>query len=146
LIPAVQAFLRHALAGNFDQRANREVQMLQGFRDFLLRGNVVDLAVAVIIGGAFGKIVEGFLKAIVNPLIALLFGSSDPAKSFETIAVGPFPLGVLISAIINFILIGAVVYFFLVRPFGSISAKLAANTPPPPDVQLLTEIRDLLKK
>ncbi len=120
--------------------------MLQGFRDFLLRGNVVDLAVAVIIGGAFGKIVEGFLKAIVNPLIALLFGSSDPAKSFETIAVGPFPLGVLISAIINFILIGAVVYFFLVRPFGSISAKLAANTPPPPDVQLLTEIRDLLKK
>lgn len=120
--------------------------MLQGFRDFLFRGNVIELAVAVIIGGAFGKIVEGFLKAIVNPLIALMFGSSDPAKSFETIAAGPFPLGVLISAIINFILISAVVYFFLVRPFGNIVAKMAANTPPPPDVALLGEIRDLLKQ
>ena len=120
--------------------------MLQGFRDFLFRGNVVDLAVAVIIGTAFGKIVEGFLKAIVNPLIALMFGSADPAKSFETIAVGPFPLGVLISAIINFILISAVVYFFLVRPFGEMAAKMAANNPPPPDVALLGEIRDLLKQ
>lgn len=120
--------------------------MLEGFRNFLLRGNVVELAVAVIIGAAFGKIVDGFLKAIVNPLIALMFGSSDPAKSLETIAVGSFPLGVLISAIINFILIAAVVYFFLVRPFGAFSAKLAAATPPPADVQLLTEIRDLLKK
>lgn len=119
--------------------------MLEGFRNFLLRGNVVELAVAVIIGGAFGKIVDGFLKAIVNPLIALMFGSSDPAKSFETIAVGPFPLGVLISAVINFILISAVVYFFLVKPFGSLSARLVAAAAPPADVQLLTEIRDLLK-
>lgn len=120
--------------------------MWEGFRNFLLRGNVVELATAVIIGGAFGKIVDGFLKAIVNPLIALMFGSSDPAKSFETIAVGPFPLGVLISAIINFVLIAAVVYFFLVRPFGELAKKMAANTPPPPDVALLTEIRDLLKQ
>ena len=120
--------------------------MLEGFRNFLLRGNVVELAVAVIIGGAFGKIVEGFLKAIVNPLIALMFGSADPAKSFETIAVGPFPLGVLISAIVNFVLIAGVVYFFLVRPFGELAAKMAANNPPPPDVALLTEIRDLLKQ
>ena len=119
--------------------------MLEGFRNFLLRGNVVELATAVIIGGAFGKIVEGFLKAIVNPLIGLMFGNSDPGKSFETIAVGPFPLGVLISAIVNFVLISAVVYFFLVRPFGELAKKLAANTPPPPDVQLLGEIRDLLK-
>lgn len=112
----------------------------------MLRGNVVELATAVIIGGAFGKIVDGFIKALVNPIIALAFGSSDPGKSFDTVAVGPFPIGVLISAIINFILIAAVVYFMIVRPFGEMAKKMAANTPPPPDVALLTEIRDLLKQ
>ncbi len=119
--------------------------MLSDFRNFLLRGNVVDLAVGVIIGGAFAKIVDGFITAIINPLIALLFGSSDPAKSFASIAVGPFPLGVLISAIINFVLIGAVAYFVIVRPFGEMAAKVAANTPPPPSEQYLKEMRDLMK-
>jgi large conductance mechanosensitive channel len=119
--------------------------MIEGFRNFLLKGNVVDLAVGVIIGAAFGKIVDGFLKALINPLIGLIFGNSDPAKSFETIAVGPFPLGVLISAIINFVLIGAVAYFFIVRPFGDMAAKMAANTPPPPSEQYLKEMRDLMK-
>ena len=119
--------------------------MLEGFRNFLLKGNVVDLAVGVIIGAAFGKIVDAFLAAIVNPLIALLFGSSDPAKSFNTVAVGPFPLGVLISAIINFVLIGAVAYFFIVRPFGTMAAQMAANTPPPPSEQYLKEMRDMMK-
>lgn len=119
--------------------------MIEGFRNFLLRGNVVDLAVGILIGAAFGKVVDGFLTAFINPLIGLLFGNSDPAKAFSTVAVGPFPIGVLISAILNFILIGSVAYFFIVRPFGELAAKLAANTPPPPSEQYLKEMRDLMK-
>jgi large conductance mechanosensitive channel len=118
---------------------------MEGFRNFLFRGNVVELAVGVVIGAAFGSIVDGFIKAFVDPLIALILGASG-AAALDTVAVGIFPIGLFISAVIRFILIAAVVYFFIVRPFSDMSKKLAANTPPPPDVQLLTEIRDLLKK
>jgi large conductance mechanosensitive channel len=90
--------------------------MIEGFKAFLMRGNVIDLAVGVIIGAAFAKITDGFMKSLVEPLIKLLLGSSDPAKAFESIAIGPFPLGILIAAIVNFVLIAAVVYFFIVTP------------------------------
>ncbi len=118
--------------------------MLEGFKNFLMQGNVVQLAVGVIIGGAFGKIVDGFMKAIVEPIMSMLLGGGNGA--LDTIKVGPFPLGILLSAIVNFIMIAGVVYFFIVQPFSGIAAKMAANTPPPPDVSLLTEIRDELRK
>jgi large conductance mechanosensitive channel len=118
--------------------------MLRGFRDFLMRGNVVELATAVIIGAAFGAVVDGLIKGIIDPLIAAL--SPGDVKQLENaFVVGPLHLGLVLSAILNFLLKAAVVYFLIVRPFSNVASRLAALSAPPPDVQLLMEIRDLLK-
>jgi len=118
--------------------------MIKGFRDFLMRGNVVELATAVIIGAAFSGVVDGLIKGIIDPLIAAL--APGDVKLLETaIVVGPFKIGLVLSAVINFIMKAAVVYFLIVRPFSQVAAKLAAETPSAPDVLLLTQIRDLLK-
>jgi large conductance mechanosensitive channel len=120
--------------------------MLKGFRDFLMRGNVVDLAVAVIIGVAFSGIVDGLIKGVIDPLIAVAVPNNQLDQAF---LVGPFKFGLVLSAIVNFIMKAGVVYFFIVRPFSNLAAKLAAAPAPAPplpaDVQLLGEIRDLLK-
>jgi large conductance mechanosensitive channel len=118
--------------------------MLKGFRDFLMRGNVVELATAVIIGVAFSGVVDGLIKGIIDPLIALL-APGDVKQLENALLLGPFRIGLVLSAIINFITKAAVVYFVIVRPFAGLAARLAAATPPPPQVELLTEIRDLLK-
>jgi large conductance mechanosensitive channel len=119
--------------------------MLKGFRDFLMRGNVVELATAVIIGAAFGGVVDGLIKGIIDPLIAV-FAPGEVKQLESALLLGPFKIGLVLSAAINFVLKAAVVYFFIVRPFARFSAKLAAAVAPPPaDVVLLTEIRDLLK-
>jgi large conductance mechanosensitive channel len=121
--------------------------MLKGFRDFVMRGNVVDLAAAVIIGAAFNGVVDGVIKGLIDPLIAIAVPNNNLA---EALVVGPFKLGLLVSALLNFVLKAAVVYVFIVRPFSSLAARLAAApappAPPPADVQLLGEIRDLLKQ
>jgi large conductance mechanosensitive channel len=120
--------------------------MLKGFRDFLMRGNVVDLATAVIIGAAFGGVVDGLIKGIIDPLIAV-FAPGEVKQLESALMLGPFKIGLVISAIITFVLKAGVVYFFIVKPFARLSARLvAAAAPPPADVQLLTEIRDLLKE
>ena len=121
--------------------------MLEGFRNFLFRGNIIELAVAVIIGAAFGGIVDALIKGVIDPLLALAAPTGDLSQA---LLIGPFKFGLVISAIINFIAKAAVVYFFIVRPFSDVAAKFAdaaaAEAPTPPDVALLTEIRDLLKK
>jgi large conductance mechanosensitive channel len=119
--------------------------MLKGFRDFLLRGNVVDLAVAVVIGAAFNEVVNGFITSFVDPIIAMALGASG-TENLATITFAGFPVGVFLSALITFLIKALVVYFFIVRPFSSIAAKY---TPPPvatDDVKLLAEIRDLQKQ
>lgn len=116
--------------------------MLKGFRDFLMRGNVVELAVAVIIGAAFGGIIDSLTKDIITPIITALVGQPD----FSAWKVGPFGIGNFVNAVVNFILKAAAVYFFIVLPFSKVAAKLAAATPPPPSETLLKEIRDLLAK
>ena len=119
--------------------------MLKDFRDFLLRGNVVELATAVIIGVAFNGVVDGLIKGIIDPLIAVL-APGDVKQLENALLLGPFRIGLVLSALVNFVMKAGVVYFFIVRPFARLSAKLAAAAPPPPaDVVLLTEIRDLLK-
>lgn len=123
--------------------------MFKGFRDFLLRGNVVDLAVAVVIGAAFGAVVDGFIKAFVDPLLLLAL-SATGATALETAMVGIFPIGVFLSALITFIVKAAVIYVVLVAPMAAMAARKAAApaapAAPPADVQLLTEIRDLLRQ
>jgi large conductance mechanosensitive channel len=120
--------------------------MLKGFRDFLMRGNVVELAVAVIIGVAFNDVVNSLIKGIIDPLIALL--APGDVKALETaLLLGPFKVGLVLSAMVNFVVKAGVVYFLIVRPFASLAARLAPAAPPTPaDVVLLTEIRDILKE
>jgi large conductance mechanosensitive channel len=122
--------------------------MLKGFRDFVMRGNVVELAAAVIIGAAFGGVVDGLIKGIIDPLIAV-FAPGEAKDLQNALVVGPFRVGLVLSAFINFVLKAGVVYFFIVRPFTKVAARLVAApappAPPPADVVLLTEIRDLLK-
>ena len=119
--------------------------MLKGFRTFLLRGNVVDLAVGVIIGAAFGAIVDSMVKDLITPVLGLIGGSPD----FSAWKVGPVTIGNFVNALIAFLLKAAGLYFLIVLPFNSFAARLAAAPPPPapptPETVLLTEIRDLLK-
>lgn len=122
--------------------------MLSGFKAFILRGNVIDLAVGVIIGGAFGAIVASLTADIITPLIGTLIGKPD----FSAIKAGEVMVGKFLNAVVSFLLTAAGLYFLIVLPFNKLmemSAKPAAPPPPPgptPTEALLTEIRDLLKK
>jgi large conductance mechanosensitive channel len=98
--------------------------MLKGFRDFLLRGNVVDLAVAVIIGGAFGAIVNALVKDIITPIIAAFGGQPDFSNIFFTINNSKFLIGDFLNALVSFIMIGGVVYFAIVIPMNKINARM----------------------
>ncbi|WP_067672312.1 large conductance mechanosensitive channel protein MscL [Nocardia miyunensis] len=120
--------------------------MLKGFKDFIFRGNVIDLAVAVVMGTAFVAIVTAFTDGIVKPLIEIFGGSSDLGLGFRIVADKPatyVALGPIITAAINFIIIAAVVYFILVLPATRIK-KRWGQTAVQTEVELLTEIRDLL--
>ncbi len=113
--------------------------MLKGFRDFILRGNVVDLAVAVIIGGAFGAIINSLVKDIITPLIAAIVGKQDFSKLVFNIHGGVVTYGNFLNAAISFLLIGSAVYFFLVMPMQYVLRKIhgpaAATTKPCPECQ-----------
>ncbi len=130
--------------------------MLQGFKDFITRGNVIDLAVAVIIGAAFTAIVTAVVENLVNPLIGALVPSGDLSDWVIEIpgvfAPASFGIGPIISAVINFLAVAAVVYFLLIVPMNTLAerraAKLRVQEPvepaAPTQEQLLAEIRDLL--
>lgn len=105
--------------------------MLKGFREFLLRGNVIDLAVAVVIGGAFGAVVTALVKDLITPLIAALVGKPDfSAIAFE-INGSRFLVGDFINALVAFVLIGAAVYFFVVVPLNAFTARMRRGEAPP---------------
>lgn len=125
--------------------------MLKGFKDFLMRGNVIDLAVAVVIGAAFSAIVKAFTDSIIQPLINSL-GSTNQAEGLGFLirsgkANTFVDFGTLITAAINFVIIAAVVYFVIVLPFEKIkalSAKKGDDAAALTEAELLTEIRDLI--
>jgi large conductance mechanosensitive channel len=125
--------------------------MLKEFREFILRGNVVDLAIAVVIGAAFGAIVAAFVADLVTPLIAAIGGQPDfGALTFE-INGSVFRYGHFLNAVISFLIIAAVIFFFVVKPLNALLARRKAKEEPAPespteDVALLTEIRDLLRQ
>ena len=98
--------------------------MLKGFRDFILRGNVVDLAVAVIIGTAFGAVVTAFTKGIVMQLIAAVIKTPDFDKVAFDLHGTPINYGIFLTATLNFLIIASVVYFFMVLPLQYLLAKL----------------------
>ncbi|NJN14978.1 MAG: large conductance mechanosensitive channel protein MscL [Oscillochloris sp.] len=109
--------------------------MFKGFRDFILRGNVLDLAVGVIIGAAFGAIVSSLTADILTPLIGALFGQPD----FSQVQLGPLMIGNFINAIINFLLTAAALYFLVVAPVNALAARNAPEPPPPPATRLCPE-------
>ena len=126
--------------------------MLQGFKDFIMKGNVIDLATAVIIGAAFSKIVNALVEAVLMPLIAAAVGSPN-FDSFAVLTVNgnDVKFGVLLTAVVNFLLIAAAVYFAIVLPMNKMiearNRRMGIEPelePVPEDVQLLTEIRDAL--
>ena len=103
--------------------------MLKGFRDFILRGNVVDLAVAVVIGAAFGAVVTAFVTGIITPLIAAIIGEPSFADLTFTINGSEFLYGSVLNALISFLSIAAVIYFFVVQPMNLIQARLQSGRP-----------------
>jgi len=143
------------------------MSMLKDFRDFAVKGNVIDLAVAVIIGAAFGKIVDSLVKDVIMPVVGRIFGGLDFSNYF--IMLGPPPPGYsgpmtydaltkagvpllaygnFITVIINFLIL-AFIIFWMVRQLASVKRKIdpaSAAAPVPEDVLLLREIRDALKK
>ena len=114
--------------------------MLKGFRDFIARGNVIDLAVGVIIGAAFGSIVDSLVKDIITPIIGMRGGQPD----FSAVRIGGIGIGNFVNAVISFLIKAAGLYLLIVVPFNRFAARL---TPAPtPSEALLKEIRDLLQQ
>src|SRR4051794_32649029 len=104
--------------------ADGEGHMLQGFKQFMLRGNVLDLAVAVVMGAAFGAVVAALVKDLITPLIAAIVGKPDFSAIEFTLNGSKFPIGDFINALISFILIGVAVYFFVVVPVNRLLARM----------------------
>lgn len=105
--------------------------MMSGFRQFLLRGNVVDLAVAVVIGGAFGAVIAALVKDILTPLIGALVGAPDFSALTFTVNGSQFPIGDFINAVVSFILISAAIYFVVVVPMNAIAERRNRGQAPP---------------
>jgi len=123
--------------------------VLREFRDFVMRGNVVELAVAVVIGAAFGAVITAFSAAFITPLIALIGGKPDFSDLRFTISGTAFPYGNFLNAVISFLIIAAVVFFFVVRPMNRLMARLKRGDEPEApsaEVATLIEIRDLLAR
>jgi large conductance mechanosensitive channel len=104
---------------------------MKGFRQFILRGNVLDLAVAVVMGGAFGAVVTALVKDLLTPLIAAVIGKPDFSGITFTVNNSKFPIGDFINALISFLLIGAAVYFFVVLPVNKLMERIKRGEAPP---------------
>jgi large conductance mechanosensitive channel len=128
--------------------------VIQGFKNFIMRGNVVDLAVAVVIGAAFTTVVTSFTSNIINPLIAAFGGTNVNGLAWQIIGSNGktvMDFGAVITAIINFVIVAAVVYFLVVTPMNLLAERRKRGEEPEPqapaeDIVLLQEIRDLLRQ
>jgi large conductance mechanosensitive channel len=122
--------------------------MLKGFRDFIMRGNVVELAVAVVIGASFTNVVTAFSSSFLEPLIKAITGGRELAGSFKVNGV-EFQWSAFVNAVIAFLLAAATVYFLIILPMNKLAERRKRGEAPEPEapsdeVRLLTEIRDAL--
>jgi large conductance mechanosensitive channel len=122
--------------------------VLKGFKDFIMRGNVIELAVAVVIGIAFNNVVTQLTKSFLEPLIKLISGGREVSGQWKVREVA-FDWGAFVNAVIGFLLTAIAVYFFIVLPMNKIAERRARGEEPEPkapseEVRLLTEIRDAL--
>ncbi len=106
---------------------------MKGFRDFILRGNVVDLAVGVVIGAAFSNIVQALVKDLLTPLIAAIGGQPDFSSIYFTINNSKFMIGDFINALISFLIMALVVYFFVVLPVNKLMDRFKPHEAPKPE-------------
>jgi large conductance mechanosensitive channel len=127
--------------------------VIKGFKDFVLRGNVVELAVAVVIGAAFGSIVTAFTNGIIQPLINTVTPPSSPGFGIQLVngkASTYIDFSAVVTAALNFLIVAAVVYFVIVYPLKTIQERrrrcIETGPADPTDIELLTEIRDLLRE
>lgn len=135
--------------------------MIKGFKEFVMRGNVVDLAVAVVIGAAFGAVVTSLVDNVINPIIAAIFGKPDMSNVLVVTLndLGtPDPaddavlrVGSFLTEVLNFVIIAAAIYFMIVLPLNKLAQRRKAKEEPvvedgPTEVELLIEIRDSLSK
>jgi large conductance mechanosensitive channel len=121
--------------------------MLRGFKEFLSRGNIVDLSIAVVIGTAFTALVTAFTNSIIQPLITRIGAGKDAKYGVLRIDIGggqAIDLNILLSALINFILVAAVVYFLIVVPYNRLRKRGEVEQAQDTQLSILTEIRDLL--
>lgn len=123
--------------------------MLREFKDFLLRGNVVDLAIAVVLGAAFGALVASFVANLLTPLIAAIFGEPDFSQLTFTINDSTFRYGAFINALITFLTVAVAIFFFVVKPVNALMARRNRGEEPAleptEDILILREIRDSLQ-
>jgi large conductance mechanosensitive channel len=122
---------------------------MKGFRDFILRGNVVDLAVGVMVGAAFGTVVTALVKDLMTPLIAALIKQPNFSALTFTINGSQFLYGDFINALIAFLIVATTIYFFVVMPVNKLMTRFKGSPEAPKkadDVRVLEEIRDLLKE
>ena len=124
--------------------------MIKGFREFLMRGNVVDLAVAVVIGTAFGKVINALVVGFINPIVAAIFGKPDlNSVGNFTIGKGEFHIGLILTELLSFFFVALAIYFFVVVPMNKLNERRARNAEVveagPTEIELLTEIRDSLR-
>jgi large conductance mechanosensitive channel len=124
--------------------------MIKGFRDFILRGNVVELAIAFVMGVAFSAVVTAFSKDFIGGIIGAIGGTPDYNKAGVTINDSKIVYGSTITALINFVIVAAVIYFLIVVPMNMLAERRRRGDEDAPgpseEVALLTEIRDLLKR
>ena len=123
--------------------------MLKGFRDFLMRGNVVDLAVAVVIGAAFGAVVNAFADDFIGGILGAIGGTPDFGRSGFTVNGSKIVYGSTLTALIQFLIVAAAIYFVVVLPMQAIAKErgVEEESPAPSDeVVLLTDIRDALRE
>jgi large conductance mechanosensitive channel len=104
---------------------------MKGFRQFILRGNVLDLAVAVVMGGAFGAVVTALVKDLITPLIAALVGKPDFSAIHFEVNSSKFLVGDFINTVVSFLLVGSAVYFFVVLPINALLARIRRGEAPP---------------
>lgn len=112
-----------------------------GFKQFVLRGNVVDLAVGVVIGAAFGTVVSGFVKDLLTPLIAAIMSKPDFSALKFTINGSEFPYGDFINAVVAFVMVAAAVYYFVVLPVNALMARAKKEPPADPTTKKCPECR-----
>ena len=120
--------------------------MLKEFKEFAMKGNIVDLAVALIIGLAFSKIVTALTTSIIGPIIGLILGKNGLTELYFSIGETIFPIGIFLQSVIDFVLIALVLFLIIKAMNAAIKKKAAAEPPPAEEIVLLREIRDALKK